>query len=76
MKRINNLLELLERCANVMPEKHNLLQNGKQVAYSHIYFELRRIIDSDKVGYINWKVMNLIIGFVAGTFWVYILSCL
>lgn len=45
------------------------VQSGKQYAYSHVWFELKGVVeDMTKLpaGYINWKIINLIIGFAVG----------
>jgi len=58
--------------ANKNPDKKSegyLLQCGKQMAYSDVWFRLKEIIDNQnktQIGYISWKIMNLIIGFAVG----------
>lgn len=58
--------------ANKNPDKKSegyLLQCGKQLAYSDVWLRLKRIIDESNktpIGYINWKILNLIIGFAVG----------
>ena len=58
--------------ANENPDKKSdgyLLQCGKQQSYSHVWFELKDItskMNETPKGYINWKIMNLLIGFSIG----------
>jgi len=70
--RLLATVDSIKEEANKNPEKKcegYLLQAGKQQAYSHIWFEMQKVIEQmNKVdgGYINWKVFNLMIGFAVG----------
>ena len=74
---LNKTIERLEVLKGVLysnANKHpttlkDLLNSGKQQAYSHIYFEVENIVELQKkkdLGYINWKVINLVLGFCVG----------
>jgi hypothetical protein len=79
ISRLNDLEKVLYENANKNPNNlKDLLASGKQQAYSHIYFEVKNILKEQAkkdVGYINWKIMNLIIGFaIGGLFVLYALN--
>jgi hypothetical protein len=67
---LNDLEKVLYENANKNPNNlKDLLASGKQQAYSHIYFEVKNIIKEQEIkdkGYINWKILNLILGFSLG----------
>jgi len=79
ISRLNDLEKALYENANKNPNNlKDLLASGKQQAYSHIYFEVKNILKEQTkkdVGYINWKIMNLILGFaIGGLFVLYALN--
>ena len=70
ISRLYDLEKTLCENANKNPnDLKDLLASGKQQAYSHIYFEVKNIIKEQEIkdqGYINWKILNLILGFSLG----------
>ena len=70
ISRLYDLEKTLYENANKNPnDLKDLFASGKQHAYSHIYFEVKNIIKEQEVkdkGYINWKILNLILGFSLG----------
>jgi len=70
ISRLYDLEKILYENANKNPnDLKDLLAYGKQQAYSHIYFEVKNIIKEQEIkdkGYINWKILNLILGFSLG----------
>ena len=70
ISRLYDLEKTLYENANKNPNNlKDLLASGKQQAYSHIYFEVKNIIKEQEIkdkGYINWKILNLILGFSLG----------
>ena len=79
ISRLYDLEKTLYENANKNPNNlKDLLASGKQQAYSHIYFEVKNIIKEQEIkdkGYINWKILNLILGFsLGGLFMLYALN--
>ena len=70
ISRLYDLEKVLYENANKNPNNlKDLFDSGKQQAYSHIYFEVKNIIKEHEIkdkGYINWKILNLILGFSLG----------
>lgn len=56
-----------------------LLQAGLQQAYSHVWHEMQSVIEDMNrtgMGYINWKIFNLLIGFAVGGIFVLLILTL
>jgi len=58
--------------ADINPKRNSdgyMFDSGKQHAYSDVWYRLNRVTKEmihTREGYINWKVMNLMIGFIIG----------
>ena len=70
LKEIMTLAEERMRAELPKPDDKNYqLEVGKQSAYSHIWLHMKDLkdkFDKEDKSFINWKVMNLLIGFVLG----------
>ena len=70
IKRLKEIQDICYSEANKnIGVENNLFEQGKMSGYSHIYFELKNletVIAKKDIGFINWKIVNLVLGFALG----------